>query len=246
MPEWFEDDEFWSTFYPYVFTEERFDQAVTEVDQLLALASFEGGNVLDLACGPGRHTIEFAKRGFQVTGVDRSPFLLSKARERARTVEVEVEWVEQDMRTFDRPDAYDLAINMFTAFGYFDDKSEDLQVLKRLYSSLVPGGVLVIDVVSKEWLAKHFEATSSTKAEDGSLLVTRREIIDDWTRIRSEWILLKDVEVKSFEAQITVYSGQELRDRLEGVGFGSVELFGDLDGDEYGTDAKRLIAVARK
>lgn len=57
MQEWFEDDEFWSTWYPYVFNEERFDQAIKEVDQLLALASIEGESVLDLACGPGRHAI---------------------------------------------------------------------------------------------------------------------------------------------------------------------------------------------
>jgi len=246
MTEWFEDDEFWATWFPYVFTAERFDRAVTQVDQLLALTSFKGGSVLDLACGPGRHAIELAKRGYQVTGVDLSQFLLSKAKERALAAEVEVEWVEQDMRTFERPTAFDLAINMFTAFGYFEDKSEDLQVLKLIHSSLVPGGVLVIDVISKEWLAGHFEATSSSKTEDGSLLITRREIIDDWTRIRSEWILIKGAEVKSFESQITVYSGQELRDRLEGVGFEIVELYGDLEGNEYGMDTKRLIAVARK
>lgn len=161
-------------------------------------------------------------------------------------MEVEVEWVEQDMHTFERLNAFDLAINMFTAFGYFEDKSEDLQVLKQLHSSLVPGGVFVIDVISKEWLARHFEATSSSKEDDGALLITRREIIDDWTRVRSEWILLKGAEAKSFEAQITIYSGQELRDRLESVGFKSVELYGNLEGNEYGMDVKRLIAVARK
>lgn len=66
MSAWFEDDEFWSTWFPYVFSEKRFDQAVTEVDHLLALTNFERGRVLDLACGPGRHAIELAKRGWPV------------------------------------------------------------------------------------------------------------------------------------------------------------------------------------
>ena len=112
MPEWFEDEEFWSTWYPYMFTDERFEQSEKEVDQILALAGFEPERVLDLACGPGRHAIELARRGFQVTGVDRSGFLLLKAKERARAAEVEVEWVEEDMRTFERPEAFDLAINI--------------------------------------------------------------------------------------------------------------------------------------
>jgi len=246
MSEWFEDERFWSTWYPYLFDRERFDRAATEVDQLLALAEIDRGRVLDLACGPGRHAIELAKRGFQVAGVDRSPFLLSKAKELARAADVEVEWIEQDMRSFERPGAFDLAINMFTAFGYFDDKSEDLLVLRRLHDGLVPGGTLVMDLVGKEWLARHFEPTWSTKTEDGSLLIDRREIFDDWTRIRNEWILLSGGEVQSFEFHHTVYSGQELRDRLEHAGFERVGLFGDLGGSPYGPDAKRLVAVARK
>jgi SAM-dependent methyltransferase len=246
MSEWFENDEFWSSWYPYVFSKERFEQAEQEVDQFLALAGIQEGKVLDLACGPGRHAIELAKRGYKVTGVDRSPFLISKARERSRAADVEVEWVQQDMRSFERPDTFDFAINMFSAFGYFEDKSEDIQVLKRLNLNLVSGGVLVVDTVGKEWLAKHFDATSSSREEDGTLLVTRREIVEDWTQIRSEWILIRGEGVKSFESKINVYSGQELRSLLERVGFESVELYGDLQGNEYGIDVKRLIAVARK
>lgn len=229
-----------------MFPNERFEQAEIEVDQILALARIEGGRVLDLACGPGRHAVELAKRGFQVSGVDRSAFLLAKARERAGTAGVEIEWIEEDMRSFQRPGVFDLAINMFTAFGYFDEKTEDVQVLKGLHDSLVPGGALVMDMGGKEWLARHFEATSSREAEDGSLVINRREIFDDWTRIRNEWILISSEGVKSFEFHHTIYSGQELRDRLEEAGFESIELYGDLEGNPYGIDAKRLVTVARK
>jgi len=246
MTAWFEDERFWTTWYPYMFTAERFDSAASEVDQLLALVGLESGSVLDLACGPGRHAIELSKRGFRVTGVDRSPFLLSKAKERAREAEVDVEWVEEDMRSFERQGAFDLAINMFTAFGYFDDKSEDLEVLKRLQHSLVQGGRLVVDIISKEWLAKNFLPTSSTKTGDGTLIIDRREIFDDWTRIRNEWILIKGGAVESFEFHHTIYSGQELKDRILAAGFSEVRLYGDLAGNPYGTEARRLIAVARK
>jgi SAM-dependent methyltransferase len=246
MAEWFEDDEFWSTWYSYMFTKERLDRAAEEVDQILSLIGFEPRSILDLACGPGRHAVEFAKRGYRVTGVDRSAFLLSRARERSRAAGVEVEWIEQDMREFERPGAFELAINMFTAFGYFDDKSEDLRVLGRLRTSLAAGGALVLDVIGKEWLARHFEATSSSQSEDGALVITRKEIFDDWTRIRNEWILLKGGEARSYKFHHTIYSGQELRDRLEAAGFQAMRLYGDLKGNGYGIDAERLIAVARK
>jgi hypothetical protein len=77
-------------------------------------------------------------------------------------------------------------------------------------------------------------------------MIERREIFDDWSRIRNRWILLKDGQAKEYRFHHTIYSAQELKDRLDQTGFRSVEIYGDLDGGEFGVEAKRLIAVARK
>jgi hypothetical protein len=77
-------------------------------------------------------------------------------------------------------------------------------------------------------------------------LVQRGEIFDDWTRIRAEWILIRRGRARTFAFHHTVYSGQELRERMEKAGFVDVRLYGDLDGSDYGLDARRLIAVGRK
>ena len=69
--------------------------------------------------GPGRHVAALAKRGFRVTGVDLSPFLLRRAQELAQRESFGIEWVQEDMRSFLRPEAFDLAISLFTSFGYF-------------------------------------------------------------------------------------------------------------------------------
>ena len=82
--EWFEDDAFWRELYPYMFPPERLAAAAEQVAQVIALAGFSGRTVLDLCCGPGRHTVEFARLGLDVTGVDRTRFLLDRARERAQ------------------------------------------------------------------------------------------------------------------------------------------------------------------
>lgn len=74
--------------------------------------------------------------------------------------------------------------------------------------------------------------------------VERHEIIDNWTRIKSEWILIRDSSVQLFEYCVRVYSGQELTDLLRDVGFGDVVLYGDLNGRSYGPRASRLIARA--
>jgi ubiquinone/menaquinone biosynthesis C-methylase UbiE len=63
--EWFENDDFWRDFYPYMFSAERFAAAPEEVNRIMALTGCNGGSLLDLCCGPGRHSVEFAKRAFR-------------------------------------------------------------------------------------------------------------------------------------------------------------------------------------
>ena len=244
--EWFDDDSFWRETYPFMFPDQRFAETPEQVEQALELIGPEGKIALDLCCGPGRCSVALAQRGFAVTGVDRTKFLLDKARARARAAKVKVEWIQQDMRDFVRPDSYDIVLSMFTSFGYFDKKWEDIAVLQNIFASLRSGGACLIDVKGKEGLARIFQPTSSETLPDGTQLVQRREIFDDWTRVRNEWILIRKGRSKSFRFHHTVYSGQELRDRLESVGFHDVRLYGSLAGEEYGPRSDRLIAVGRK
>ncbi len=99
---------------------------------------------------------KFAKKVFSVTGVDLSPFLLDKARQRAKTEKLDIEWILEDMRKHVRPGYYDLVLNMFTSFGYFDDKSDDLIVLNNIFTSLRPGGAFLIDVMERKGWLKYF------------------------------------------------------------------------------------------
>jgi len=244
--EWFDDDTFWRDLYPFMFPKERFADTSAEIQKFLSLTAPTGKTALDMCCGPGRCAIALAQEAFAVTGVDKTRYLLDKARARARAAKVRIEWVEMDMRDFVRPDSFDLALSMFTSFGYFDDKTQDLAVLRNLFASLRPAGVFLMDVVGKEQLAKIFQPTTAELLPDGTMLVQHHEIFDDWTRVRNEWILLRQGRAKSFKFHHTLYSGQEMRDRLEQVGFADVRLYGTLDGDKYGLSARRLIAVATK
>jgi len=229
-----------------MFPERRFTMAAEQVEKALALAKPAGKAALDLCCGPGRCSIALARTGFRVTGVDRTKFLLDKARARAKATKVKIEWVHMDMRDFIRAEAFDLVLSMFTSFGYFDDKREDIEVLHNILASLRPGGACLIDVMGKERLANFLQPTTSDLLPDGTKLIERHEIFDDWTRIRNEWILIRKGKATSFKFHHTIYSGQELRDRMEQVGFTDVKLYGNLDGDEYGPNAQRLIAVGHK
>ena len=60
--EWFENEDFWRDFYQYMFSEERFAAARDEVSRIIELTQVDRGRMLDLCCGPGRHSLEFAQR----------------------------------------------------------------------------------------------------------------------------------------------------------------------------------------
>jgi SAM-dependent methyltransferase len=244
--DWFESETFWARFFPFMFTEAHFTAAVENVPKIVALTGVDGGSVLDLACGPGRYAIAFAQAGFHVTGVDRTRFLLDKARERATQAGANVEWVEEDMREFVRPAAFDLALSVYTSFGYFDDAAENRRVLENILASLKPGGTFVFEHVGKEILAGRFQPTQADTLPDGSVMIQRRSITDDWSRIDAEWILLEGGRASSFHLRHWIYSGREIRDLLTSVGFSDIALYGGFDGSPYGPQAQRLIAVAKK
>jgi SAM-dependent methyltransferase len=244
--EWFEDESLWRELYPYVFPVERVAAAPGQVTQLLALTGVSGGSLLDLCCGPGRHAVEFARRGFQVTGVDRSPFLLERAQHRALAAAVEVEWVQDDMRRFKRPATFHLACNLFTSFGYFEREEDNLRVLDNVRESLRDGGALVMDMVGRERVERVGMEPRQTRFADGAVLIQQPHVNADWSRMDNHWTLVKAGQSRSYRFEHHLYSGQGLQRRLEGCGFTDVRLYGDLAGSPYTPEAPRLVAVARK
>jgi SAM-dependent methyltransferase len=243
---WYEDKNFWVDLCPFLFPESRFEDAPKEVDLILSQVAKPVRSALDLCCGPGRHAVALAKRGIDVTAVDLTAYYLDMAREAAAAAGVEVEWINEDMRDFVRPQAYDLALVMFSSIGFFEDEKEDLGVLKNMHESLTPGGTLLLEMAGKEWVAEHYEETSCDDLPDGSLLVQRHKIIDGWRRVKNEWILIKGDRAKTYTFKHRLYSGAELTERLLETGFRSVSLSGSLEGDEYTYGARRLVAAAVK
>ena len=246
MADWFADEAFWTEIYPFEFPDPVIDAGVAQVDKALAISGVGGGDALDLGCGPGRHAIPLARHGFRVTGVDLSSFHLARARERATAAGLAIELVQSDMRAFVRAEGFDLALSIFTSFGYFDDPADDLRVLQNVQRSLRPGGVLVMDVASKERMARVLHPTLSQRTADGALLVQRHQIVEDWSRVRNEWTVVRDGRARTFEFRLRIYSGQELKALLTEAGFAAVTLYGALDARPYDLEAERLVAVARR
>ena len=244
---WHEDDAYWETFGPMMFAPHRWETAPGEVEQLIALTGIEAGcRVLDLCCGPGRHALEFVRRGFEVTGVDRNPAYLAEAQQKADAENLAVTFIQDDMRSFCKPEAFDAAINMFTAFGYFEDQDEDRQVASNLYCCLKDGGKLLMEMRGKETLARDFRERDWHRGEDGSIMLEERKPTKNWTWIENTWILLEGDSRREFKLSLRIYSAAELAALLTDAGFSAVDAYGGLDGTPYDHHARRLVVVARK
>lgn len=108
-----------------------------------------GRRLLDIGCGTGTLACEMASRGWRVTGVDLSPAMLSIARNRASQRGVEVEWVQDDMRIFRRPDGFDLAVCFYDTLNHVLTNADLMRVLRNIHDSLAEGGLLAFDVSNR-------------------------------------------------------------------------------------------------
>ena len=243
---WYDQDEFWAATAPVLFHQARWDRAPAEVDGIVSLLGLvPGSSVLDLCCGPGRHSIELARRGYQVTGVDRTASYLEEASARAKKEDLEIEFVHEDMRNFVRANAFDAVLNMYTSFGYFEDPEEDQNIISNIRASLKPGGALFLDAMGKEILARIFRERDWVEIDD-VIMLEERELSKNWGWVKSRWIILREGEMKEFTLELRPYSGVELSGLLIKSGFDSVEIYGDMEGAPYDQNAKRLITVARR
>lgn len=236
----------WEQVAPALFDRARWDCAPEEVGAALTLLGVDApAAILDLACGPGRHVVELARRGYDVTGVDVSEAFLEVARAACASEGLSPDLVCADMRSFERPGAFDAALSMSTSFGYFDDPADDARVLRNVHRSLRPGGALLMELLGKEVVALAHDGRKWTQEGD-ALLLTEQHVRPGWTWVDNRMILISDGERSEVTLSHRLYAGAELASLLVEGGFRDVELFGGFDGSPYDHTATRLVAIARK
>lgn len=245
MVKWHDDDKFWEKMTPVLFPLTRIEAASEEIDAVLSLSEIQSGAILDMGCGIGRHSLELARRGFQVTGVDRTQIYLSKAAQQADGQGLDIKFIKADMRDFQSEEEFDGALSLFTTFGYFEAPAENQQVIHNIYEALKSRGVLVMDMMGKEILARIFLERGWQQVGDYYFL-EERSISRDWSWIENRWILIGDDEHYEMEVSHWVYSAAELKAMLMVSGFRDIQIYGDLAGAPYDISAKRLVAVAKK
>jgi len=156
----------WQAFFDAhapIYAENVFTKnTLAEVDFLLEELSLPpGGSILDVGCGTGRHSIELAKRGYAVTGLDLSSGMLAEAAQGAKAAGVHVNWVQADATRFSLPASYDGAVCLcegaFGLLGQGDDPIEQpLSILANISRSLKPQAKAVLTVLNAAAMLRRY------------------------------------------------------------------------------------------
>lgn len=217
------------------------------VDALMERLELEpGARVLDVACGHGRHTLELARRGMRVTGVDLSPRSLQIARDTASAEGLQVELRRLDMRELDYDGVFDAALSLFTSWGYFDD-ADNQRVLDGIARALRPGGALVIDVINPPGLFRVYRDRLWEPLDDGTLWVQEHDYDVLSGRNRAVWTFVRpDGSRSELRHTVRLYTAPELAAMLERAGLQVADTWGGWAGEPLDREARRLIVKARR
>jgi SAM-dependent methyltransferase len=226
-------------------TQERTDAEIEGILRLLEL--LPGARVLDLCCGHGRHAVPLAERGFRLTGLDLSETFLAHARRAAAERGVKVTWLHGDMRHLPFEGEFDAVVNLFTAFGYFEDEEEDLEVLRGVRRALRPGGKFLLDVMNRESLMRRFQPHSITRHDDGLLTLDERTLdpLTGCISIRMT-VIHPDGKQNEHRFDVRVYSLTELARLLTTAGLELTSYYGGLDGSPWSLERPRLAILATR
>jgi D-alanine-D-alanine ligase len=236
------------------------DQAITskELDLFSDILKISPDQrILDLCCGQGRHALELARRGFcGVSGIDRSHYLVQRAKARARKEGLKVRFREGDARKLPySTDTFDAVTILGNSFGYFETVRDDLRVLKEVFRILRPSGKLLIDVTDGDYLRRHFEPRSWEWVDKKLFVCRERSLSMDAQRLISREVIThvdKGVIADQFYAE-RLYTRETLLELLRAAGFSDPTVHGELSpnsqrNQDLGMMARRLIvsAAARK
>ena len=246
--EWFKDW-FNHPLYLKVYSHRDDAEAALCVETILHITGLEKEpartSVLDIACGAGRHAFVFARKGLQVTANDLSQFLLGTAEEEARKTGLSISFSGCDMRTLRLERNFDLIVQLFSSFGYFETDAEDREVVRNVSQMLRSEGWYVLDLINPSWLRRHFVARTDKTLEN--LSISEERTLSDDKVVKKISIGDAEGHQVAFTESVRLFSPEMIVEMLESEGLDVVRIAGDYRGGEFNVDTSpRMMLFSRK
>lgn len=232
--------------YLSVYAHRNMEDAEQLMEHTLPLLNLPfGATITDLGCGAGRHAVLFAKKGFSVTGVDLSQFLLEKGKSLAVSEYVKVNFIHSDMRFYRSEIPSDLVTNLFTSFGYFEDDRENFSIFKTVHDILKPRGWFLFDYLNPTYLHRNLIAESNDQIDHYEINQKR------WVEHDAVHKLVNISHEKNgqfeFKEYVKLYPYDLITSVLKNFGLTIKHSLGTYDGKEFHQEeSPRMIILAQR
>jgi len=244
MGEWFKDW-FASEEYLNVYSHRNKEDADSLLKLILANISITpNASILDSACGNGRHSESLSKLGYNVIGFDLSKTLLQIAQKNKLINNSSVKYFCSDIRNIPLNKSFDLILNLFTSFGYFNSDEENFSIVKFAGKTVKKGGYFIFDYLNPKYVKKNL-IKSSEKIIDKKRIIEQRKIKNN--RVEKEIVIVDDKFSHRYFESVQLYSFQEILTMFKYFGFYSTNKFGNYKGVEYSEQtSERMIIIFKK
>ena len=240
---WFKDW-FNTPYYHLLYFNRDKTEAAKFIDKLLHyLQPAPGSLMLDVACGKGRHSVQMAEKGYDVTGIDLSE---DSIREALQFEKEKLHFYKHDMRLPFRINYFDYAFNFFTSFGYFKTRREHDNAIRTISQSVKTGGIFVMDYLNVHYAEDHLIHKSEKEIDGINFLITK------WFD-ENHFYKKIVVEDEHFDAPfeytevVAKFSMGDFTEMFAYQGMQIQEVFGDYQFGHYDVSSSpRLIMIARK
>ncbi len=240
---WFKDW-FNSPYYHQLYFNRDDKEAADFIDKLIAyLKPATGSTMLDIACGKGRHSIQLAGKGFDVTGIDLSGDSIHEA---LKSETDSLHFYRHDMRLPFWINYFDYAFNFFTSFGYFNTRREHDNCIRTISQSLQDDGVLVLDYLNVHYAENHLVHQSEKQVDDVNFVITKWY---DETHFYKKVIIEdeKQGEPLVYTEKVAKFSLGDFTEMFAYQGLQIQEVFGDYTFDRYDLrKSPRMVVIAKK
>ncbi|MDI3289417.1 class I SAM-dependent methyltransferase, partial [Polyangium sp. 15x6] len=215
------------------------------IEQCLGLE--KGATILDLACGTGQHAVELASRGYGVVGYDLSLNMLALAADEAQGRAQKLNFLQGDMREMAFDQVFDGLYCWSTSFGYFDDE-KNLDVLRRMHRALRIGGILVLDIINRDYVAPRQPSLVWFEG-DGCVCMDEMQVDFFTSRLKvKRTAMFDDGRSREIDYSIRLYALHEIGKMMHDADFKVVEVTGHPahPGVFFGSESPRLVIVAER
>lgn len=228
------------------------ENTISQVDFIIKALELNGNEkILDLACGYGRHALEFAKRGYEVVGVDITEQYVEYGNEQAKKHHYPAHFMQSDIRQVSFENEFDVVLNMADgAIGYLENDEENYKSFAVISKALKPGGKHYMDIMSGDYAAGHFPCKLWEEGEKGLTLSGFQWNPETKTMLYGQLDYLYGSTLPKVEMEYgnptRLYTYAEIQNIMKLLGMKVQKAFADVEGNPYTNNSIQMIVCSEK